>query len=355
MPPAATTLRVADFFCGCGGTSEGLRLAGLDVVLGLDFDAEASATYRRNFSHAAFIERDIREVDPAEVRKILGGEATPLVMSACAPCQPFSTFRRKGADSERDRTLLPALLPFVDALSPDYLLVENVPGIQSAPDGPFSLFVEGLYDQKYSVRWEVVDCQRYGIPQRRRRLVLVASRHGEVAVPPSTHGPGLQPISTVREWIGDLPPIAAGEAHPSVPNHVCGAIGDLNLRRLRASREHGSRLQWPQDLWLKCHRSHRGHSDVYGCMRSDAPAPVLTTKCTSLSNGRFGHPTQDRAISVREAACLQTFPRSFELIGGLKSTTRQVGNAVPVLLARRLGEAIAAHAYSHGLLSRVSR
>lgn len=352
MPQTATTLRVADFFCGCGGTSEGLRLAGLDIVLGLDFHPEASATYRRNFREAAFIERDLREVEPAEVSTILGANKAPLVMSACAPCQPFSTFRRKSADTANDRTLLPALLPFVDELAPDYMLIENVPGIQRAPDRPLAVFVSGLEDRRYTVRWNVVDCQRYGIPQRRRRLVLIASRHGEVPLPTPSHGSGLKAISTVDEWIGDLPPIHAGETHPSVPNHVSGAIGELNLRRLRASREHGSRLGWPEDLWLDCHRTHRGHSDVYGCMRSDGPAPVLTTKCTSISNGRFGHPSQDRAISVREAACLQTFPRSFEFIGGIKSTTRQVGNAVPVLLARRLGDAILSHARSEGPLYR---
>jgi DNA (cytosine-5)-methyltransferase 1 len=351
MPPTTTTpmLRVADFFCGCGGTSEGLRLAGMEIALGLDFDGAAAATYRRNFPDAVFFERDICAVDPAEVNKTLGKSDSRLVMSACAPCQPFSTFRKKGPDDDAARTLLPALLPFVDSLTPDYIVVENVPGIQKEADGPLMIFVGGLREREYDVKWRVVDCQRYGVPQRRRRLVLIASLFGQVAIPPPTHGPGLQPVATVSDWIDDLPPLEAGQRHTTVPNHICGAIGELNLRRLRASRELGSRLHWPKELWLDCHQSHGGHSDVYGCMAGDAPAPVLTTKCTSISNGRFGHPSQDRAISVREAASLQTFPRSFEFVGGLKSTTRQVGNAVPVLLAKQLGEAIIEHARAREL------
>jgi DNA (cytosine-5)-methyltransferase 1 len=322
----------------------------MDIVFGLDFEAEAAATYKRNFPHVAFVERDILDVDPAEVEASLRKTSGPLVLSACAPCQPFSTFRKKSADSERSRSLLPALLPFVETLNPDYVLVENVPGIQKATDGPLITFVTGLRNRGYRVCWTVVDCQHYGVPQRRRRLVLLGTRHGDIAIPDPSHGPGREPVSTVAEWIADLPALKAGQSDPAVANHICGAIGELNLRRLRASRESGGRLSWPEELWLECHRSHDGHSDVYGCMRADAPAPALTTKCTSISNGRFGHPTQDRAISVREAACLQTFPRGFEFVGGLRSTTRQVGNAVPVLLAKILGEAMLGHAKTAGPL-----
>jgi DNA (cytosine-5)-methyltransferase 1 len=322
----------------------------MEIALGLDLDAAAAATYRKNFPKAAFVESDIGAIDPADVKASLGDSDAPLVLSACAPCQPFSTFRRKSLNDDSMRTLLPALLPFVDSLAPDYIVVENVPGIQREADGPLMVFVAGLKSRGYETAWKVVDCQRYGVPQRRRRLVLIASRFGEVPIPKPTHGPGLKPVATVGEWIGDLPALEVGQQHRSVPNHVCGAIGDLNLRRLRASRDLGGRLHWPAELWLDCHQSHGGHSDVYGCMAADAPAPVLTTKCTSISNGRFGHPSQDRAISVREAASLQTFPRTFEFVGGLKSTTRQVGNAVPVLLAKKLGESVIEHAQEQGLI-----
>ena len=234
-PPEIATLRVADFFCGCGGTSEGLRLAGMDIVFGLDFEHEAAATYQKNFPRATFFERDILDVDPVEVEQVLGETSGPLVLSACAPCQPFSTFRQKSANSERSRSLLPALLPFVTDLGPDFVLVENVPGIQSATDGPLIAFVAGLRTRGYRVQWEVVDCQHYGVPQRRRRLVLLATRHGEVSIPDPTHGPGRAPVSTVAEWIADLPELKAGQSDATVANHVCGAVGELNLRRLRAS------------------------------------------------------------------------------------------------------------------------
>ncbi len=351
-PPNEPRIRVADFFCGCGGTSSGLRAAGMEIAVGLDFDAEASATYRHNFPEAIFIERDIRAVDPGEVAHALdrtGG--THLLLSACAPCQPFTSFRGsgKGSGRRRSRTLLVALIPFVEALQPDYVLLENVPGLEEASRRrPFARFVSALRRLGYQASWDVVDCQHVGVPQRRRRLVLLASRHGEIELPSPTHGPARQPVSTVDDWIGDLPAIAAGEVHEAVPNHRAGALGELNLKRIRAVDEGGGRLDWPSELVLDCHRHHDGHEDVYGRMRGDAPAPVLTTKCTSLSNGRFGHPTQDRAISVREAASLQTFPRDFIFVGGLRSTSRQVGNAVPVLLARRLGDAVMEHVRSLG-------
>lgn len=341
-----TPFRAADFFCGCGGTSAGLRAAGIDIVLGLDIDPEASKTYRANFAEADFLECDIASVDPAEIARRVGTGAGPLLVSACAPCQPYSTFSARGPLDPR-RSLLLRLLPILVHLQPDYVLIENVPGLKSerARAGTFNRFCKALRGLGFDVTSGVVDCQTYGVPQRRRRLVVMASRHGRVSIPEPTHGSsaGLLPVSTVGEWIGDLPPISAGESHPTVPNHQASVLTEINLRRIRATPEGGGRADWPAELRLVCHKDHEGHSDVYGRMRANAPAPVLTTKCTSLSNGRFGHPIQDRPISVREAACLQTFPRDFIFVGGIKSATRQVGNAVPVLLSQRLGEAFVRH------------
>lgn len=363
MSPQPQPIRVADFFCGCGGTSAGLRAAGMDIAFGLDFDPEASRTYRANFPEAAFVEADIASVDPKQVAGLIGHKDGPLLMSACAPCQPYSTFSARGPRDPR-RSLLLRLVPILELLRPDYVLIENVPGLKSerAPAGTFNRFCKKLRSLGYEVTSGVVDCQTYGVPQRRRRLVVMASRYGRIEIPAPTHGrkPGLLPLSTVGDWIGDLPPIKAGEVHSMIPNHQASALTEINLRRIQATVEGGGRSDWPAELQLTCHKDHPGHSDVYGRMRADAPAPVLTTKCTSLSNGRFGHPTQDRPISVREAACLQTFPKEFVFVGGIKSTTRQVGNAVPVLLAQRLGEAFLAHAAQQvssgaGTLSEVAR
>jgi DNA (cytosine-5)-methyltransferase 1 len=325
----------------------------MDIALGLDFEPQASQTFRRNFEEAIFFERDIAQVDPAEIAAGLGASPGPLLVSACAPCQPYSTFVGHRPRDPR-RSLLLRLLPFIRALEPSFVFVENVPGLRAARAnaGTFSRFCKALREDGYQVASEVVDCQHYGVPQRRRRLVILASRLGPIEVPRPTHGrDGREELSTVWDWIGDLPPIDAGQIHPEVPNHQASAVTEINLRRLRATPPGGGRVDWPRELWLDCHKGHSGHSDVYGRMHANAPAPVLTTKCTSISNGRFGHPYQDRPISVREAASLQTFPRDFVFSGSIKSSTRQVGNAVPVLLAQRMGEAFISH-HERSLLGR---
>lgn len=316
----------------------------MEVVFGLDVDPYAARTFRRNFPAAQFLEVDIRKVDPTELARQIPGGPGPLLVSACAPCQPYASHHH-GTKAARDRSLLLKILPLIEAAAADLVFLENVPGLDTkAPSGTFSRFRRALVRMGFWVAWGIVNCQDFGVPQRRRRLVLIASRLGPIDLPPKTHGPETaRDWASVRNWIGDLPPVGAGQSHPDVANHTASALTELNLRRLRASKSGGSRFDWPPELILKCHENHRGHSDVYGRMSWDAPAPALTTKCTSLSNGRFGHPEQDRPITVREAACIQTFPRDFVIDGGIKQATRQVGNAVPVLLAEAIGRQIIAH------------
>ncbi len=171
----------------------------------------------------------------------------------------------------------------------------------------------------------------------------MASLLGSIELPEATHGDGKLPFSTVRQWIGELPPLNAGDTHPNDPVHRASVLSALNLRRIQVTQEGKGREGWPEDLLLDCHRTHGGHSDVYGRLAWDRPAAGITTRCISLSNGRFGHPEQDRDLSAREAASLQTFPRTYQFAGALTSIAKQVGNAVPPLMARRLGEAIVAH------------
>ena len=342
--PPSEAIGVLDFFSGCGGTSAGLHAAGLQILAGIDCDPAASATYRLNFPNSDFLEVDIRTAETTALDDAARRTPAGLVISACAPCQPYSTMRRGGRSTSPDRSLLLTLIPFIERLQPDAILVENVPGMQKIPGAStWNRFRRALHRMGYSMTWEVVDCRTYGVPQRRRRLVLLASRHGPIALPEPTHGPGRLPYSTIREWIEDLPPLEAGDIDPNDTNHRAAGLGDLNMRRIKALKEGGSRSDWPDELWLDCHRKNQGHEDVYGRMKFDSYAPVLTTKCTDITNGRFGHPVQNRAISVREAASIQTFPRSFSFTGGIRSSTRQVGNAVPVLLAQRLGEHIIQH------------
>lgn len=341
------SVKVIDFFSGCGGTSAGLRAAGMDIVLGLDNDPDAGKTFATNFSEADFIGEDVRQVHTDRLAPYIDRyPGSSFLFSGCAPCQPFSKQNTLiHADDERI-LLLDEFGRFVERYRPAFVFVENVPKIQRIAHGerhPFQRFINMLCDLGYGLVYKEIDARAYGVPQRRKRLVLLARLHEEPCFPAPTHGPATANPSyaSVWDWIGDLPPIAAGEEHLAIPNHRAAHLSALNLRRIRATPEGGSRGDWPPELRLECHsKGYTGHTDVYGRMRERLPASGLTTRCISLSNGRFGHPRQDRAISVREAACLQTFPRSFIFHGSLNSMARQIGNAVPVLLAQRFGECV---------------
>lgn len=335
-------IKVVDFFSGCGGTSAGFRKAGMRIALGLDCDTDAARTYAENFPEASFICSDIQTVPTRSLEKHIQLKDDELLLfAACAPCQPFSKQRRQKRRNDLRATLLGQVLRFVKYYKPHFLFFENVPGIQNPlqEERVFHRVLEQLRSMGYQIDSRIVESRWYGVPQRRRRLTVMASRMGNVAFPTRTHGPGTknEQFSTVWQWIGNFPPIKAGESHPTVPNHRAAKLSRLNLKRISATPPGGGRQDWPPRLKLQCHKTYTGHTDVYGRMRKAEPATGLTTRCISLSNGRFGHPTQNRAISVREAASLQTFDRDFVFFGSLNSMARQVGNAVPVLLAQAFG------------------
>ena len=345
-------VEVVDFFSGCGGTSAGLNQAGMRILLGVDKDEDAAATYEANFPEAGFLCRDIRDVFTWELEPYFSRiRERPVLFTACAPCQPFSKQNRGKSKSDTRATLLDELHRFVRRFRPEYIFLENVPGIQRVDpsNGPLGRFRRLLEVLDYHIASDVIDFLDYGVPQTRRRFVLAASLVAPIHLPQPTHGTadGRAAHATVWDWIGDLPPIPAGGSSDAVPNHHCAGLSLLNLERIANTPEGGDRRDWPEDLILPCHQGHVGHTDVYGRLHRDRPASTLTTRCISLSNGRFGHPTQDRALSVREAACLQTFPRDFFFSGSLASTAIQIGNAVPVLLARRVGDTINAHLASN--------
>jgi DNA (cytosine-5)-methyltransferase 1 len=220
--------------------------------------------------------------------------------------------------------------------------VENVHGLQKiGNEGPFYEFIKTLADHDYQIDWGVLSALNYGVPQVRKRLVLMASLKNEVKLPLPTHGPGLGSVPLVKDYIWGLPHLEAGESDPNDPDHAAMNLSGLNIERILLTPEGKGRECWPSRLILDCHRGHDGHSDVYGRLAWDKPAAAITTRCLSYSNGRFGHPLDNRAISLREAACLQTFPRSFRFRGSLRSKGRQVGNAVPPLMAQAVGRAFA--------------
>jgi DNA (cytosine-5)-methyltransferase 1 len=337
-------VRAVDFFCGAGGLTHGLKNAGVEVVLGIDSNGQYRKTYERNNAPARFLCRDIRTFTPRDLEYELDdGVDSPLLFAACAPCQPFSKQRTDPKDT-RQRTLLGEVLRFVEYFRPEYLLFENVPGIAKvAGNSTFHRVVTTLSRMGYAIDAGAVDAKSFGVPQTRRRYIIMGSRIGPMKLPKPECGPGLKPYVTVRRTIAKYPPIGAGETHRRVPNHRASVLSARNLRRIAETpRNGGDRRDWPSELVLPCHSGeYEGHTDVYGRMWWDRPAPALTCKCHSLSNGRYGHPEQNRAISLREAAALQTFPDSYVFYGSSKACVgEQIGNAVPVRLAEALGRSI---------------
>lgn len=337
-------MRVIDFFCGCGGASKGFELAGFDIALGIDFDKNAADSYKANFPSTEFIHDDIRNIKVKHIaEKIPDWKESDLVFCACAPCQPFSSQNKNRHSGDKRRSLLSETKRFIRAFRPAYIFIENVPGIQNVKleeNGPFADYLHFLSRFGYQYEYRVVSSEFYGVPQQRKRLVVLARLNGQPIFPTPTHGIAGRPFTTVRDFISGLPPLQAGEIDPNDPLHAAAIIKPHNIERLIHTPEGGDRRDWPDVLWLKCHQTYDGHTDVYGRMSWDAPCKTLTTKCTSISNGRFGHPdtTQHRAITFREAALLQTFPISFQFKGNRVSKSKQIGNAVPVLLAQRFAE-----------------
>ena len=342
MKTKGSTTYAIDFFCGAGGLTKGLLNAGIEVLLGIDADDRCAETYTTNNS-VPFLARDVSKMSPAEVKKhIRGIPRSDLLFAACAPCQPFSKQRcvkRSGLDT----SLLSRFALIVRDILPGHVLIENVPGLTKvAGYSAYRRLANVLRDAKY--RWSegVLDAKHFGVPQTRRRFVLMASRFFKPSLPSPTHGPNRLPFVTVREAIKRYPPIRQGQKHREVPNHEARSLSVLNLSRIKLTPKNGGdRRSWPARLQLECHKgNYDGHTDVYGRMWWDRAAPALTCRCGSLSNGRYGHPHQNRAISLREAASLQSFPDDYVFYGGsIGHLSGQIGNAVPV----RLAEALAHH------------
>ena len=336
-------MKAFDFFCGAGGLTRGLLDAGIDVIAGFDRDESCQATYEYNNPGVKFIQADIKEIGINDLRKKCRLRKFDNVLFAgCAPCQPFSSQRKKN-DRHGDSTLLGEFGRLVETAHPGYVLVENVPGMAKVSGfSTFKRFLKKLDSNGYRYIYNVLDAKRYGVPQNRRRLVLFASRKRTPSFPEPKFGNQYRPFRTVRQAISHFPAIRAGESHQDIPNHVASSITKLNLERLRHTpHDGGDRSAWPDYLKLECHKGdYKGHTDVYGRMSWDNPSPALTGRCHSISNGRYGHPEQDRAISLREAAAIQTFPDGYVFFGANKHVALHIGNAVPVKFAENLGKHI---------------
>ena len=338
-------MKAIDLCCGAGGLTNGLRRAGWDVVAGIDVDDAVAPTYRRNNPASRFVHADLRNITDDDVRELVSGvPSRELLLAGCAPCQAFSKQRgRRGTRTRSDATLLREFGRLVIALRPRAVLMENVPGIAAVPGfSSFRRFLKILHECGYDYNHPVLNARNFGVPQHRRRRVLLAVLDVPAPLPePVVPNAGARHV-TVRNAIAHFPAIDAGEAYPGIFNHQAARLSPLNLQRVKATpADGGSRRDWDQELVLDCHRSEgTGFSDVYGRMWWDRVAPTLTSRCNSLSNGRFGHPEQDRAISLREAAALQTFSDDYEFSGSRNDIARWIGNAVPVTLAEALGGAV---------------
>lgn len=341
-----------DLFCGVGGLTYGFAKENFTIDAGIDFDSTCKFAFEKN-NNAKFYAEDITLLTDKDLlakyrknkRKILVG---------CAPCQPFSLHKNKSLYKEKQIEddkwkLLYSFADLIDKVEPEIISMENVPQLLKFNSGKvFNDFVERLRKKEYYVTWYVINAQDYGVPQRRKRLVLLGSKHGEISLIEKTT-PNKN-FKTVKDAIGHLPPIEDGIPHPDDPLHIARKLTPLNKKRIKASKQGGSWRDWDKSLWLECHKKESGKQfgSVYGRMKWEDVAPTMTTCCTGLGNGRFGHPEQDRAITLREAALIQSFPQDYQFINPeekLPSQTyaRQIGNAVPVELGVAIAKSIKKH------------
>jgi len=295
---------VVDLFCGAGGLSQGFYQEGFSVVAGVDADPDCRHAFEHN-NGGKFLERNIAKVTAEELMEAFGPAETRILVG-CAPCQPFSNYNQ--ANLRPDWNLLFHFGRLVEEVQPDIVSMENVPSLERFADGAvFEAFKDVLTRTGYQLVSGVVRGTDFGLPQSRSRLVLIASRLGPIKMPSP-----VEARPTIREAIGALPEIEAGARCPTDPLHQASDLTPRNLKRMRASSPGGTWRDWPEELKLPCHRRRtgKGYGAVYGRLSWDAPAPTITTQFHNYGSGRFGHPEQDRALSLREGAILQGLPSS---------------------------------------------
>lgn len=332
---------VVDLFCGVGALSYGLKKAGLVIKAGYDVDSRCKHAFESN-NDASFFARDVAGLTADEVKSHYSGNV-PSVLAGCAPCQPFSSYKQR-YDEDPQWSLVAKFAKIAVEVEPDFVTMENVPALLRYKGGDvFQEFCDLLTEAGYQLKQTVAKCEDFGVPQRRRRLVVIAARSVDLLPLNPTHSAAV----SVRDAIASLAELNAGEADPHDRLHTVAALTEINLRRIRASKPGGTWRDWPKELRAPCHRRKTGktYPGVYARMSWDEPSPTMTTQCYGYGNGRFGHPEQDRAISLREAAILQSFPDDYDFVPTDEKISfvelgRWIGNAVPVKLAEAIGHVI---------------
>lgn len=342
MPPVISTV---DLFCGTGGLSLGLKQAGIDISAGIDVEGRCEYPYRKNIG-AEFIHESVTALTSGQLQSLWTPGSLRL-LAGCAPCQPFSS-QRRGSDPSKDKNwpLLRSFARLVEQTRPELVTMENVPRLQS--NEMFAEFTTRLEEAGYSVAYSVLYGPDFGLAQHRKRLILLASRLGAIELPTPTHTPNQ--YVTVQQVIGGLRPLNHGQHDPRDPLHFARHLSALNLKRARASRPGGTWKDWPQELLAPCQKrdTAAAFANFYGRMRPDAPAPTITTQPYNTGAGRFTHYSQDRGLTLREAALLQGFPSSYVFTAPedpirLAPVGKLIGNAVPPPFGRAIGIAIHEH------------
>ena len=344
---------VVDLFCGAGGLSYGMKTAGLKIAAGIDIDPACKHPFETNVG-APFFEMDVSKANAKWVASLYP-EGSLKILAGCAPCQPFSSYSRRRVNGDESWVLLSKFSSLIRAIRPEVVTMENVPRLETHPK--FQDFLRTLETSGYhSPDFGVVTCAKYGVPQTRRRLVLLASSISNIEMIRPTHECDEYP--TVRGSIEGLENITAGQASRVDSLHVSSALSPTNLKRIRRSGQGGTWRDWPKSLRADCHKRSTGQtfSSVYGRMSWDALGPTITTQFNGFGNGRFGHPDQDRAISLREGALLQTFPNSYSFVPEgegvqISRVARLIGNAVPVKLGEAIGSSIIEHLEASNAIS----
>lgn len=343
-------INAVDLFCGVGGLTCGVQQAGINVVAGYDIDARSQFAYEYN-NKARFILKDVKEIGNTEISSLYPIDTDIKILMGCAPCQPFSTYSHKYKENKNTIQKMDLLYYFgqqIEYVQPDIVSMENVP--QMTKEKVFRDFLKTLKKNHYSIDYEVVYAPEYGVPQKRKRLLLLASKLGGIKLLPPQFDKDNYP--TLRDTIASLPKLKAGETDPKDSLHRSRNISELNMKRIKQSKPGGTWRDWDEKLLLEAYKKKSGASfgSVYGRLEWDKPANTITTQFPGIGNGRFGHPEQDRALSLREGAMLQTFPRDYlftepELGENypIAQVALQIGNAVPPKLGEVIGNSILKH------------
>lgn len=341
-------LKAVDFFCSGGGMSSGMKSAGIKILAGIDYDIDCKETYESNIKGAEFIHADVFDYKPLDLKKKLSltKNDDDLLLIGCSPCQYWSIIQTDKGKSKKSKDLLKEFRKFVEYFNPGYVVVENVPGVfRKKEESGLQDFIISLENKGYAVHFDVHEVSEYGVPQHRKRFTLIANRISKNKLSPI---PTKGRKRTVRDVIGQhngFPQVEAGNKDSSNFQHTVAGLKKINLDRLAITpKDGGTRLAYVnnKDLAPACHyQKTDGFKDIYGRMWWDRPSPTITTKFFSISNGRFAHPEEDRALSIREGATLQSFPRTYIFkTTSIAKTARMIGNAVPPKYAKAIAKAI---------------